>query len=129
MTDDEAQDGYSSFPDRVLEQLRQWPALQVAADGAGAVVSTTDGGTEILLLGTSGEAELRLTWQLIQKLGATLADNERVRTEPGSDWIRVRLHVSSDARLLISLMSLAIREHTPRRAAQEDPGRRHAASA
>jgi hypothetical protein len=121
MTDEVAPDSYSSFADRVVEQLRHWPALRVAADGAGTVVRTADGGTDILHLGASGEAGLRLTWKLIQRLGETLTENGRVRTEPGSDWIYVRLRVSGDARLLISLVSLAIREHAATPAAPAAP--------
>jgi hypothetical protein len=56
-------------------------------------------------------AELRLTWPVIQRLGDALADGGRIRVDPGSDWIRVPLEGTSDLRLLLMLMSVAIQAH------------------
>jgi hypothetical protein len=59
------------------------------------------------------EAELCLTEPVIRRLGAVLAADSRVVAEPGNDWVRVRLHGSSGVRLMVLLISLAIREHAP----------------
>ncbi len=101
------------FTDRALEQLCMWPALEVSRTGNGASLRTRGSAVPIALLRHPDEAELCLTWPVIQRLGDALADGGRVRIEPGTDWVAMPLQGSSDLRLLLLLMSVAIRAHAP----------------
>ncbi len=113
-----------SFADRALEQLRGWPALEVCRAGCGAGMGLAVGAGQIVHLHRPDEAELYLTWPVIQRLSAALADTEQVRFAAGSDWIRLRLECDSDVRLLVSLVSVAIQANT--QPAHERRYRRHA---
>jgi len=55
--------------------------------------------------------ELCLTWPVIQRLGDALTASGRIRLDPGSDWIRMPLEGTNDGRLLLLLMSVAIKAH------------------
>ena len=113
---------HSSLPpaERVLAQLCEWPALRAvpAPDGGAALAA---GDRQILHLHSADEAELFLTWPVIQRLAAVLADSPQVRFEHGGDWLQVRLYSTSDVALLASLASVAIQAHTP---AVREPGDR-----
>ena len=113
--DDGAADGGGPVPfaDRALGQLRTGPALEVRRTGNGASVRTRGSAALIARLRHPDEAELCLTWPVIERLGDALADDGRVRIEPGSDWVAMPLQGSSDLRLLLLLMSVAIRAHAP----------------
>ncbi len=82
--------GPGPFTDRALEQLRTWPALEVSRTGNGASLRTRGGAALIARLRHPDEAELCLTWPVIQRLGDALAGGGRVRIEPGSDGSRCR---------------------------------------
>ena len=97
----------ASFADRALEQLRRWTALEVlgAGRGGGAVLAVQS--RQIVRLHPDDEAELRLTWPVIQRLSAALAEGDKLRFAPGSDWIRLWLGCDSDVRMLMLLASVA----------------------
>jgi hypothetical protein len=77
---------------------------------------TSAGGAHVIRLRQPDEAELCLTWPVIQRISGALAESGRVRTEAGSDWVQVRLHSTSDVRLAVLLASLAIRAHAQHQA-------------
>ena len=62
-----------------------------------------------------------LTWPVIRRMAAVLADTPQVRFDHGGDWLRVSLYSTSDVALLASLASVAIQAHTP---AVREPGDR-----
>ena len=96
--------------ERALAQLCEWPALcAVAAPDGGAALAAGD--RQILHLHSADEAELFLTWPVIQRLAAVLADSPQVRFEHGCDWLQVRLCSVSDVALLASRVSVAIQAH------------------
>jgi hypothetical protein len=99
------------FTDLAFEQLRSWPALEVRQAGYGAAVRARGSGVSVARLHHPNAAELCLTWPVIQRLGDALAASGRIRFDPGSDWIRVPLEGASDVRLLLLLMSVAIKSH------------------
>lgn len=101
-----------SFADRALDELREWPALKVCDADCGAGVGLAVRDRQIAYLRGPGQAQLRLTWPVIERLSAVLADSEQVWFIPGSDWIRLRLESDSDVRLLVPLVSLAIQVNT-----------------
>lgn len=96
--------------ERALSQLREWPALcAVPVPDGGAALAAGD--RQILHLHSADEAELFLTWPVIQRLAAVLADSLQVRFERGGNWLQVRLCSVSDVALLASLVSVAIQAH------------------
>jgi hypothetical protein len=108
-------DGYgtrTSFANRAAEQLREWPALQVRRGGTRVTLREPGNPADLARLRRPDEAELRLTWPVIRRLGHAFTADSRIHIEPGSDWVRVRLHGTSDVRLLVTLVSLAIREQS-----------------
>jgi len=111
------------FTDLALEQLRTWPALEVTppGPGPGAAVRVRGPGTSIARLHHPGTAELCLTWPVIQRLADALTATGRIRISPGSDWIRLPLEGTSDVRLLLLLMSVAIQAHAARAGPGPEP--------
>jgi hypothetical protein len=101
-----------SFASRALEQLREWPALKVCRAECGAGMGLAVSAGQIVHLHRPDEAELYLTWPVIRRLSAALADTEQVRFSAGGDWIWLRLDCASDVRLLVSLVSVAIQANT-----------------
>jgi hypothetical protein len=99
------------FTDLALEQLRSWPALSVSQTVHGAAISARGPGVSVARLHHPDAAELCLTWPVIQRLGDALVAGGRIHFDPGSDWIRVPLEGTSDVRLLLLLMSVAIQAH------------------
>ena len=108
-----ADDGGASYADRALEHLREWPGLQVCGAGQGTGIGIAVSSRQIVQLRRPDQADLCLTWPVVRRLGAALADSGQVQFEPGDDWIRVRLGVASDLALLESLVSVAIQANAP----------------
>jgi Luciferase len=104
-----------SFADQALEQLREWPALNACRADCGAGMGLAVSTRQIVHLHQPDEAELYLTWPVIQRLRPALAGSEQVQIAPGSDWVRLRLDCTSDVRLLVSLVSVAIKASAPAR--------------
>lgn len=102
----------TSFAERVVDQLRGWPALSVCrvdhGGGRGLALSTR----QIVHLHSANEAEVHLTWPVIRRMHEVLLDSGRVMLDPGEDWVRVRLDGDSDVRLLTSLVSVAIQANS-----------------
>ncbi|HEV2371318.1 MAG TPA: luciferase family protein [Streptosporangiaceae bacterium] len=101
-----------SFADRALGQLSEWPALKVCQADCGAGMGLAVSTHQIIHLHRSDEAELHLTWPVIERLSTALADSDQVHFSPGSNWIRLRLECDSDVRLLVLLVSVAIQANT-----------------
>jgi Luciferase len=108
-----------SFADRALEQLRQWPALEVCHADCGVGMGVATETAQIVHLHQPDEARLRLTRPVIQRLSDAFSRSSQVHVEPDSDWVRVRLDSEGDIGLLVSLVSLAIQAHTQRPAEQQ----------
>lgn len=103
----------TGFADRALRQLRDWPALTVcrADNGAGKGLALRT--RQIVHLHHPNEAEVHLTWPVIQRMADVLSECGHVTTEPRGDWVRVRLDSPSDVTLLTSLVSVAIKANAP----------------
>jgi hypothetical protein len=97
----------------VAEELRGWPALTACQVDCGASRGFALRTREIVHLHSANEAELCLTWPVVQRMHKVLLDCGQVMMEPGADWIRVRLGGDSDIRLLLSLVSVAIQANAP----------------
>ncbi|MBC6459464.1 luciferase family protein [Actinomadura sp. HBU206391] len=101
-----------SFAERVVDQLRGWPALSVCRVDCGGSRGLALSTRQIVHLHSANEAELYLTWPVIQRMHEVLVDSERVMLVPGEDWVRVRLDGDSDVRLFTSLVSVAIQANS-----------------
>jgi hypothetical protein len=97
-----------SFAERVVDELRHWPALRVCRVDSGGGSGLALSNRQILHLHTTDEAELCLTWPVIERMHEALLDSGRVVLDQGEDWVRVRLDGDSDVGLLTSLVSVAI---------------------
>jgi len=100
---------------RVVDLLREWPALELCNADCGAGTGLAHGTRQIMHLHRPDEAELNLTSPVINRMAPELLDTGRVTFQPGSDWVRIELTSDSDAALLISLISVAIQAtgHSP----------------
>lgn len=96
------------FADRALEALRQWPALTECRADCGTGTGLAVKSLQIVHLHRPDEADLYLTWPVIMRLSAALADSGQIRFVPGDDWLRVRLQTDGDVTMLMSLVSVAI---------------------
>jgi hypothetical protein len=96
------------YAERAIEQLRDWPALNLCQADCGAGMGVAVHTHQIVHLHRPDEAELCLTWPVIQRLSTALDGNRQVSYMRGSDWIRLRLDCDGDVMLLSSLVSVAI---------------------
>jgi luciferase-like monooxygenase len=108
-----ADESYPSFADRVLEQFRDWPSLEECPAGSDVALRLAGSTVQVVRLRQPDEAEVCLTWPVIQRISAALAGSGRVRVQAGSDWAGIRMAGNSDVHLVIVLASLAIRAHQP----------------
>jgi hypothetical protein len=111
----------TTFADRAVEQLRDWPSLRIClADtgpGRGVALSTR----QIVHLHSDAEAEVRLTWPVVHRMAEVLIECGRVTIRPGDDWVQVRLDSDSDVRLFASLVSVAIKANVQALAEPDRP--------
>lgn len=102
-----------SYADRALEVLSEWPALKVCRAECGAGLGLAVRTRQIVHLHRPDEAELYLTWPVIDRMNDALRGSAQVEYAPGSDWVRIRLECETDVTLLSSLVSVAIQANTP----------------
>ncbi|WP_433324045.1 luciferase family protein [Spirillospora sp. CA-294931] len=101
--------GLTSNAGRIADRISAWPGVTRARADCGVGVALVSGGRQIMHLHGDDEAELRLTRAVVDRLGCTLAECERVEIRPGGEWITVRLDTDSDVALVVSLASVAIK--------------------
>ncbi|WP_460344172.1 hypothetical protein [Actinoallomurus acanthiterrae] len=105
---------YRSYPadaplvDRVFEELRGWRALRECRADCGGGRALAVGASQVLHL-HGGEAVLRLTWPVIRRMGVALLECAAVKPGYRADWVRIRLDGDGDVRLLVALVSVAIK--------------------
>ncbi|MFI0480187.1 three-helix bundle dimerization domain-containing protein [Actinomadura sp. 9N215] len=95
--------------DCVVEQLNGWPALRLCRADCGFGRAFACGGDQIVHLHGRDQAELYLTWPLIQRMRKPLRDCASVRIRPGDGWLGIWLGGNDDVALLVSLVSVAIK--------------------
>ncbi|MCW2901441.1 MAG: hypothetical protein JWO67_3706 [Streptosporangiaceae bacterium] len=112
----------ASFADRVADQLRGWPALSVCPVDSGTSSGFALDTHQIVHLHSANEAELYLTWPVIQRMHKVLRGSGQVMLVPGEEWVRVHLDSDSDVRVLMSLVSVAIQANVqPERRRRPSP--------
>lgn len=105
--------GRASLTGRAVERLRRWPSLRLGPVDGGIEAGIASGGRAILYLGQGDQARLHLTWPVTMRLRDALAGCDQVTIDPDEDWIGVRLDTDGDVDFLLSLVSVAIKAHTP----------------
>jgi Family of unknown function (DUF5519) len=105
---DAVRDGGPSFAGRALARMREWPALRSCEADGGAGMALAAGSQQVVHLHRAGEAEVCLTWPVIERLSAALADSGVMGIFPGDDWLRLPLLSDQDVELLGCLASVAI---------------------
>ncbi|WP_157996072.1 luciferase domain-containing protein [Thermomonospora amylolytica] len=101
-----------TLTDHVLDQVRGWPALRVCQAECGTGRALAVGARQIVHFPSENEAEVYLTGPVVHRMREVLLRCGPVLPEPPGPWIRLRLGGDSDAELLISLISVAIKANT-----------------
>ncbi|MFC4048596.1 three-helix bundle dimerization domain-containing protein [Actinomadura syzygii] len=101
-----------SLADYVVGQLNGWPALRLCQADCGFGQAFACDGDQIVHLHGCDQAELYLTWPLVQRLRGPLGERASVRIRPGSGWVEMFLGGHGDVALLVSLVSVAIKAHS-----------------
>ncbi|WP_411104764.1 luciferase family protein [Streptomyces sp. cmx-4-9] len=94
------------------ERLMSWPALSEGRPACGVGLALHAGTQEIVHFHGTHEADVHLTRAMITKLRPALAGSTAIRLSTGSDWVTVRLDISSDVDLLATLVSAALQAAT-----------------
>lgn len=97
--------------DRAMTQLESWPNLISGSPrcAAGRAFGTT--GHDIVHFHSADAADLHLTHAAVHRLLPHLQHSTAVRVHPGSSWITVLLDCDADVALLLTLISVALKEH------------------
>jgi hypothetical protein len=98
---------------RAREQLQTWPYLAAAPASCGTGEALLAQGAEIVHFHSARDADLHLTGPAIHRLHEELDRSTAVLLHDDSPWVTVHLECDSDADLLVSLVSVALRAHTP----------------
>lgn len=97
----------SPFSQRVLTLTRPWPNVTVQRADCGRGVALAFAGCQVAHLHGGDEAELLLGEKSVTRLSPALSEAGRVRIDERS--IRLRLDGESDVRMVLSLLSVAIK--------------------
>lgn len=93
-----------------------WPGLSTAPARCGTGTAVLADGAEIAHFHSERQADLYLGRPSMERLHEELGHSTAVRLVPGSGWVTVILGCDSDADLVISLASVALRAQTHRAA-------------
>ncbi|GGX30000.1 luciferase family protein [Streptomyces chartreusis] len=96
---------------RALAQLAAWPDLSEAEPscGVGRALRAADG--EIVHFHSDDHVDLYLTARAIKRFEEHLTATTAVQLVPGSQWATLRIDVTADIHLLMTLVSLALQAH------------------
>jgi hypothetical protein len=98
---------------RAIEQLESWSDLSSAPASCGTGTAVRSGAHDIVHFHSDHDADLHLTGPAIVRLRAELEQSTAVRLHPGSEWVTVHLDCTGDADLLVTLVSVALKAHSP----------------
>ncbi|MEO3787075.1 luciferase family protein [Actinocorallia sp. B10E7] len=95
------------FSQRVLTLTRTWPNVTVQKADCGRGAALVSAGCQVVHLHGGDEAELLLGEKSVARLSPVLGESGRAWLDDRS--VRLRLDGDSDVRMLLSLLSLAIK--------------------
>ncbi|GAA4792391.1 luciferase family protein [Streptomyces ziwulingensis] len=107
---------------RALERLQDWPDLSAGSASCGtgrALCSVRD---EIVHFHSYRDVDLHLTHRAIQRFHYDLGGSSAIHLVPDSRWVTVHLDCEADVDLLMSLVSIALKAHQTRPAAEPPAG-------
>ncbi|MEU0847775.1 luciferase family protein [Streptomyces flaveolus] len=107
---------------RAFERLHAWPDLSKgpASCGTGRALRSTH--DEIVHFHSDRDVDLHLTHRAIQRFQYDLGGSSAIHLVPGSRWVTVHLDCDADVDLLLSLVSIALKAHQSRPAANLPSG-------
>ncbi|MFI6642834.1 luciferase family protein [Streptomyces sp. NPDC050504] len=96
---------------RAMTQLETWPDLVSAPPRCtvGLALSSAEG--DVVHFHSEDSADVRLTRAAVQRLLPHLRHSSAIRVKPGGDWVTVLLDCDADIALLLTLVSVALKEH------------------
>ncbi|MGP8297313.1 luciferase domain-containing protein [Streptomyces inhibens] len=97
--------------DRAMAQLESWPNLVSGSPRCAVGRAFGTAGDEIVHFHSNDAADLHLTRAAIERLLPHLRLSTAIRVRPGASWITVLLDCDADIALLLTLVSVALKEH------------------
>ncbi|MEU3851030.1 luciferase family protein [Streptomyces sp. NPDC029554] len=104
-----------------LERLQAWPDLTAGPASCGTGRALRSVRDEIVHFHSDRDVDLHLTRQAIQRFHYDLSGSSAIHLVPGSCWLTVHLDCEADVDLLLTLVSIALKNHQARPSAVE-PG-------
>lgn len=92
-------------------QLATWPDLAETEPSCGTGRALRSPHGEIAHFHSDDDVDLYLTARAIKRFEEHLTTAAAVRLVPGSHWVTLRLDVTGDVHLLMTLVSLALQAH------------------
>ncbi|MFJ5278950.1 luciferase family protein [Streptomyces parvulus] len=105
-----------------FERLQAWPDLTVSPASCGTGRALRSVRDEIVHFHSDRDVDLHLTHRAIQRFQYDLSGSSAIRLVAGSRWVTVHLDCDADADLLLSLVSIALKAHQSRPAADAASG-------
>ncbi|WP_327579660.1 MULTISPECIES: luciferase family protein [unclassified Streptomyces] len=107
---------------RAMTQLESWPNLVSGSPRCAVGRSFGTAGCDIVHFHANDAADLYLTRTAVERLLPQLRDSTAIRVRPGASWITVLLDCDDDVALLLTLISVALKEHDAVRGPEEECG-------
>ncbi|MFF1565437.1 luciferase family protein [Streptomyces sp. NPDC058293] len=107
---------------RAMTQLESWPNLVSGSPRCAVGRSFGTAGCDIVHFHANDAADLYLTRTAVERLLPQLRDSTAIRVRPGASWITVLLDCDDDVALLLTLISVALKEHDAVRGPEEEYG-------
>lgn len=98
--------------ERAYERLHAWPDLRAEQPSCGTGRALRSAHGEIAHFHSARDVDLRLTDRTLRRRAADLRGSSAIRVVPGSRWVTVHLDCDTDVDLLLSLMSLALKDQS-----------------
>ncbi|MFE1955519.1 MULTISPECIES: luciferase domain-containing protein [Streptomyces] len=99
---------------RAMTELGTWPHLVSGPPRCSIGHAFGPAGHDLVHFHSDDCADLYLTAPAVQRLLPHLRRTSAVRVHPGASWITVLLECDTDVQLLLSLVSLALKEQAGR---------------
>ncbi|WP_394428497.1 luciferase domain-containing protein [Streptomyces sp. SGAir0957] len=96
---------------RAMTELGTWPHLVSGPPRCSVGHAFGAEGHELVHFHADDCADLYLTSTAVERLLPQLRHSSAIRVQPGASWITVLLECDTDVELLLSLVSLALKEH------------------
>ncbi|MET7516818.1 luciferase family protein [Streptomyces sp. NPDC005480] len=96
---------------RAMTQLESWPNLVSGSPRCAVGRAFGTAGCDIVHFHANDAADLYLTRTAVERLLPLLRDSTAIRVRPGASWITVLLDCDDDVALLLTLISMALKEH------------------